>query len=227
VQKKPSPKADQRYADRLRGYRDRREGLRRQDGMVGQELAMKGKPVIATTSSGRVASATQLKCILIREAEMNRKSGMRLSCPILAILMLLLPDGPAMADEGQRVAALAPVVAEGVPADQVGAITTRLQDIIGVDHDLVAESRYVTVAQEVARQLGIETCDSEACLRETLMATDADILYFLTVAREGYFSTFYLTKVKSDGLTTRKATCGRCSAREMANTAENMVERIE
>lgn len=155
------------------------------------------------------------------------KSEMRFSSPILVILMHVVSGAPAMADEGKPVAALAPVVADGVPADQVSAITTRLQDIMGVDHDLVAESRYVSVTQETARQLGIEACDSEACLRETLAATDADILYVLTVAREGYFSTFYLTKVTSDGLTTRKATCGRCSAREMANTAENMVERIE
>lgn len=96
-----------------------------------------------------------------------------------------------------------------------------------MDHDLVTESRYVSIAQEMARRLGLESCDSEACLRETLAATDADILYRMTVAREGYFSTFHLTKVTPDGLVTRKATCGRCSAREMANTAENMVERIE
>ena len=158
---------------------------------------------------------------------MIRKSGTRIYYPIIAILMLVLSDVPTMGDDGKRIAALAPVVAKGVPADQVEAITTRLQNIIGMDHDLVAESRYVNVAQEMARQLGIEYCDSEECLRETLVATEADILYILKVRREGYFSTFHLTKVNSDGLSTRKTTCGRCSAREMANTAENMVERID
>ena len=158
---------------------------------------------------------------------MIRKPGKRLYCPMLAILMLILSDVPTMGDGGNRIAVVAPVVTKNVPADQVEAITTRLLNIIGMDHELVAESRYVTVARETARRLGIEYCDSEVCLREILAATEADILYVMTVEREGYFSTFHLTKVEVDSLSTRKAMCGACSPRAMANTAENMVERID
>jgi hypothetical protein len=168
-----------------------------------------------------------MKCILIREVRMTGKSGTQIVFPIMAILMLVFSGVPATADGHKPIAAVAPVVTTGVPEKQVTAINAGLQEIIGMDHDLVAESRYVEVAEQVTGQLGLESCDSEACLREVLAATEADILYTLRVDRDGYFSTFWMTRVGPDGVAKRKAQCGRCSAREMGKTAKKMVERME
>jgi hypothetical protein len=158
---------------------------------------------------------------------MTGKSGMKFHLPILAILMLVFSGFAATADGHKPVAAVAPAVAEGVPDKQVAAINAGLQELIGEDHELVAESRYVEAAGQAAQKLGLQSCDSEACLQEVLAATDADILYAVTVSREGYFSTFWMTRVGPDGVAKRKAQCGRCSAREMGKTAKKMVERME